>query len=191
MSAAERLLAFRSVLRPGLEGWIARNKSFRSRQAFFGAKSGLVSTVIRSDMALFLVSSRAFDRQGRSDFSRAVAPDVFYDGLCCRMRLRHGGDMRRYDHLRMGPERVAFRQRLGIGNVEHGCRKAAAVERLDESALVELRAAANMQQPCSCRQKREHPAFRMPRVCSVRGRRQTRIPFPSGNCQADRRHESR
>src|SRR4051812_41392716 len=94
-----------------------------------------------------LVAERSIDEADRIS-SGAVAPDVVYDGLCCRMRLRHGGDMRRYDHLRMGPEGVAFRQRLGIGNIEHGCCQAAAVERLDECALVKLLAAANMQQPC-------------------------------------------
>src|SRR5438067_465135 len=50
---------------------------------------------------------------------------------------------------------MAFRQRLGVGDVEHSCRKVAAVERLDECGLVELWAAADMQQSRSHRQKRE------------------------------------
>jgi len=65
--------------------------------------------------------------------------------------------MRRYHHLRVRPERMAFRQRLGVGNVEHSRCKAAAVERLDECGLVKLRAAANMQQSRSHRQEREEP----------------------------------
>src|SRR6185503_14400912 len=73
------------------------------------------------------------------------------------MRLRHGGDMRRYHHLRVRPERMAFRQRLGVGDVEHSCCKAAAVERLDQCSLVKLWAAANMQQSRSHRQEREEP----------------------------------
>src|SRR3954447_7184318 len=71
------------------------------------------------------------------------------------MRLRHGCDVRRYHDLRMCPERMAFRQRLGVSDIEDSCCKAAAVERLDECGLIELRAAADMQQSRSHRQKRE------------------------------------
>src|SRR6185312_8816055 len=126
-----------------------------SGKAFFGAKSGLVSMVTRSDMAFFLsVAACSIDKADRI-LPGAVAPDVFYDRYCRRMRLRHGRDMRRDDHLRMRPEWMAFRQRLGIGDVEHGCCQLPAVERLDERVLNELRAAADMQQPRSRRQKRE------------------------------------
>src|SRR3954470_2045620 len=64
-------------------------------KALFGTKSGLVSMVIRSDMRFFpLVAECSIDEADRI-FSSAVATDVFYDGLCCRMRLRHRRDMRR------------------------------------------------------------------------------------------------
>src|SRR6266536_3919243 len=64
-------------------------------KALFGAKSGLGSMVIRSDMGFsWLVAEGSIDKADRM-FSSAVAPDVFDDGLCCRMRLRHGRDMRR------------------------------------------------------------------------------------------------
>src|SRR6476661_8251424 len=63
-------------------------------KAFFGAKSGLVSMVTRSDMAFFLLVAECSIDKANRIFSSAVAPDVFNDGLCCRMRLRHGGDMR-------------------------------------------------------------------------------------------------
>lgn len=40
---------------------------------------------------------------------------------------------------------MAFRQRLGIGDVKHGGCQLPAVQRLDECALVKLRAAADVQ----------------------------------------------
>src|SRR3954451_11301336 len=70
-------------------------------KAFFGSKSGLVSMVIRSDMASFLLVAECSIDEPDRNLSGEVAPDVLYDGLCRRMRLCHGGDVRRDDHLRM------------------------------------------------------------------------------------------
>src|SRR6185436_7065553 len=138
-------------------------------KALCGAKSGLVSMVIRRDMAFsWSVAERPIDKADRI-LSSAVAPDTLNDGLGRRMRLRHGRDMRRYDHLGMGPECVAFRQRLGVGNVQHGCCKAAAVERRDECALIELRTTSDMQQPRANRQRREQPCAE-DAVCLLRQR---------------------
>src|SRR5689334_3510811 len=73
-------------------------------KAFFGAKSGLVSMVTRRDMASFLLVAECSIDEADRILSGAVAPDVLYDALCRRMRLSHGRDMWRDDHLRMRPE---------------------------------------------------------------------------------------
>src|SRR5690242_4965742 len=88
-------------------------------KAFFGAKSGLVSMVTRRDMAFVLLVAECSIDEADRILSGEVAPDVLYDGLRRRMRLRYGRDMWRDDHLRVRPEWMAFRQRLGIRDVKH------------------------------------------------------------------------
>ena len=53
-------------------------------------------------------------------------------------------DMRRQHDLGMAPEGMAGRQRFGIGDVDDGAGEMAAIERVDQGFVVELRAAAGM-----------------------------------------------
>ena len=86
---------------------------------------------------------------------------------------------------------MALRQWLGIGNVKHGRCQMPAVERLDQCALIKLRAAADMQQLRSRRQKREEPCVQEAACLLRQGKKTDEAPFLAGNCQADLRHGSR
>ena len=69
-------------------------------------------------------------------FSGAVAPDIVHDGLRRGICLRYGSDVRRDRHLRVPPERMAVRQRLGIGDIEHRGGEVPAIESLNQGGLV-------------------------------------------------------
>lgn len=53
----------------------------------------------------------------------------------------------RQKNARMAPERTARRQRLGLGNIETGCRQHTAVKRRDDIGFDQMPAPPDIEQP--------------------------------------------